>query len=140
MSPTHAADPSDPVGIALGLLAAVLYASGVLVQKVALRTTDALGATWVGCVVGAVALLPFLPELADDIVQVPFASVLATAYLGASPSAVAFLLWAWALKRGSAGAPASATLAVPAVVVLMSWIVLGEMPTVLSASLEVRFA
>src|SRR6478752_1590814 len=33
---------SDPLGIALGILAAVLYALGVLVQKVALRDTDAL--------------------------------------------------------------------------------------------------
>lgn len=122
---------SEPLGIALGLLAAVLYASGVLVQKVALRTTDPLGATWVGCAVGAVALLPFLPQLGTEIVDAPVSAVIAAVYLGVFPSAVAFLLWAWVLQRGTAGATASATLAVPAIVVLLAWLLLGELPTLL---------
>ncbi|WP_350349577.1 DMT family transporter [Agromyces sp. G08B096] len=121
---------SDPLGIALGLLAAVLYASGVLVQKVALRTTDALGATWVGCVVGAIALLPFLPELMQ-IGEAPPSAILATAYLGVFPTAIAFILWAYVLQRSPAGTTAAATLAVPAIVVLFSWLLLGELPTLL---------
>ncbi|WP_308798572.1 DMT family transporter [Agromyces silvae] len=122
---------SEPLGIALGLLAAVLYASGVLVQKVALRTIDPLAATWVGCAVGAVALLPFLPQLGTEIVDAPVSAVIAAVYLGVFPTAVAFLLWAWVLKRGTAGATASATLAVPAIVVLLAWLLLGELPTLL---------
>lgn len=121
----------DPVGIALGLLAAVLYASGVLVQKVALRTTEPLSATWVGSLVGALALLPFPPDLIGDLGSAPAPSLAAAVYLGVFPSAIAFLLWAWVLQRGTAGATASATLAVPAIAVLLSWIVLGELPTVL---------
>lgn len=123
---------SDPVGIALGLLAAVLYASGVLVQKVALRTTDALAATWVGCAAGAVALLPFLPNLVGELADAPGSAVGAAVYLGVFPSAVAFLLWAWVLQRSTAGATASATLAVPAIVVLLAWVLLGELPTPLA--------
>ena len=122
---------SDPLGIALGLLAAVLYASGVLVQKVALRTTNALSATWVGCAVGAIALLPFLPGLAGELTHAPATAVAAAVYLGVFPSAVAFLLWARVLQRGTAGATASATLAVPAIVVLLAWLLLGELPTLL---------
>lgn len=120
---------SQPVGIALGLVAAALYASGVLVQKAALGTVEPLSGTWVGCVVGALALMPFFPALLDEIPDAAPSAVLATVYLGAIPSAAAFLLWAWVLKRGTAGATASATLAVPAVVVLLSWLALGELPT-----------
>ncbi|WP_127795268.1 DMT family transporter [Agromyces sp. LHK192] len=122
---------SEPIGIALGLIAAALYASGVLVQKVALRTTDALGATWVGCAAGAVALLPFLPQLVGELPDAPPAAVAGAVYLGIFPTAVAFVLWAYVLQRSTAGATASATLAVPAIVVLMSWLLLGELPTML---------
>lgn len=121
---------SEPIGIALGVLAAVLYAAGVLVQKVALRSADALSATWIGCVVGAVLLLPFLPQSVAELADAPTPVVLGVVYLGVFPSAIAFLLWAYVLKRSSAGATASATLAVPAIVVLLSWLLLGELPTV----------
>jgi len=122
---------SDPLRIALGILAAVLYASGVLVQKVALRHTDALSATWVGCAIGAAVLLPFLPQTVVEVAAAPAPAVLAMVYLGVFPSAVAFMLWAYVLQRGSAGATASATLAVPAIVVVLSWLLLGELPTLL---------
>lgn len=122
---------SEPLGIVLGILAAALYASGVLVQKVALREADALSATWIGCVVGAVVLLPFLPQTVVELSGAPVPAVLGVVYLGMFPTAVAFLLWAYVLKRSPAGATASATLAVPAIVVLLSWLLLGELPTVL---------
>ncbi|GAA1790963.1 DMT family transporter [Agromyces lapidis] len=121
----------DMLGIALGVLAAVLYALGVLVQKVALREADALSATWVGCAIGAAVLLPFLPQTVVEVGAAPAPAVWAMVYLGIFPSAVAFLLWAYVLKRSPAGVTASATLAVPAIVVLLSWALLGELPTVL---------
>lgn len=122
---------ADALGIVLGLLAALLYALGVLVQKVALRDTDALSATWVGCAVGAAALLPFLPQTVVELGSAPAPAVWAMVYLGIFPSAVAFLLWAYVLKRSPAGVTASATLAVPAIVVLLGWLLLGELPTLL---------
>jgi drug/metabolite transporter (DMT)-like permease len=122
---------ADPLGVVLGLLAALLYALGVLVQKVALRDTDALSATWVGCAIGAAALLPFLPQTVVEVGAAPAPAVWAMVYLGVFPSAVAFLLWAYVLKRSPAGVTASATLAVPAIVVLLGWLLLGELPTVL---------
>lgn len=122
---------ADPLGVVLGLLAALLYALGVLVQKVALRDTDALSATWVGCAIGAAALLPFLPQTVVEVGAAPAPAVWAMVYLGVFTSAVAFLLWAYVLKRSPAGVTASATLAVPAIVVLLGWLLLGELPTVL---------
>jgi drug/metabolite transporter (DMT)-like permease len=120
---------TDRFGVALGLVTAVLYAAGVLVQKVALRTTDALTATWLGCAVGTVVLLPFAPQAAGELAQAPAGAVAAVVYLGVFPTAVGFALWAFALTRRSAGVLASTTLTVPGIVVLMSWALLGELPT-----------
>jgi len=96
----------DSLGIVLGLVTAVLYAAGVLMQKVALRSVDAVTATWVGCAAGVV-------------------------FLGIGPTAIAFTTWAYALARTDAGRMAATTLCVPALAVLLSWVTLGEVPTAL---------
>ena len=120
---------TDRIGVVLGLITAVLYAAGVLLQKVALRTADALTATWLGCAVGAVVLLPFAPQAVTELAHAPASAVAAVVYLGVFPTAVGFALWAFALTRLNAGVLASTTLTVPGIVVLMSWALLGELPT-----------
>jgi drug/metabolite transporter (DMT)-like permease len=124
---------SDGLGVVLGIVTAVLYAAGVLTQKVALRTVDAVTATWVGCAAGMIALLPFLPQAVGEFSRAPGGAIAAVVYLGIFPTAIAFTLWAYALTRTSAGRLASTTLAVPAIVVLMSWIILGEVPTLIAS-------
>jgi drug/metabolite transporter (DMT)-like permease len=120
----------DGLGIVLGLGTAVLYAAGILAQKVALRATDPLTATWLGCVLGTVVLLPYTPGAVDELTRAPATAVAAVGYLGIFPTAVGFALWAFALTRSDAGKLASTTLAVPGIVVVMSWVTLGELPTV----------
>jgi drug/metabolite transporter (DMT)-like permease len=120
----------DWLGVLLGLASAVLYAAGVLTQKITLRSADALTATWLGCVVGTVVLLPFAGPALDELSRAPWPAVAAVVYLGIFPTAVGFTLWAYALTRTDAGAMAATTLSVPGIVVLMSWAVLGELPTV----------
>jgi drug/metabolite transporter (DMT)-like permease len=123
---------SDGLGVPLGIVTAVLYAAGVLTQKIALRTVDAVTATWVGCAVGTVVLTPFLPQAIHEFSRASGGAIGAVAYLGIFPTAIAFTLWAYALTRSTAGRLTSTTLAVPAIVVLMSWIVLGEVPTLIA--------
>ncbi|MDQ2846528.1 MAG: DMT family transporter [Actinomycetota bacterium] len=120
---------SDGLGMVLGIVTAVLYAAGVLTQKIALRTVDAVSATWVGCAVGTIALTPFLPQAVHQYAHASGGAIAAVVYLGIFPTAIAFSLWAYALSASSAGRLTSTTLAVPAIVVLMSWILLGEVPT-----------
>jgi drug/metabolite transporter (DMT)-like permease len=122
---------SDRLGITLGLVSAALYGSAVLMQKVVLRSTDALSATWIGCVAGAVVLLPFLPQTVHESAHAAPAAVIGVIYLGIFPTAVAFTLWAYALTRTDAGRMASTTLTVPAIAVLISWVFLSEVPTML---------
>ena len=122
--------PSDLIGLLLGLLTAVLYAAGILTQKIALRRVDSLTATWLGCVAGTVVLLPFLGPAVAELARAPWTALVAVIYLGVFPTAVGFALWAYALTRLDAGAMAATTLSVPGVVVLMSWTLLDELPTV----------
>lgn len=122
---------SDRLGVGLGLLAAVLYAAGVLLQKVALRTTNAIAATWVGCAVGMVATAPFAGQAVEEIAAASPIALAGVVFLGIGPTAIAFLTWAYALGRTDAGTMAATTLAVPAIAILMSWMLLDEVPTVL---------
>jgi drug/metabolite transporter (DMT)-like permease len=116
------------LGVALCLVAAVTYAAGVVAQKPALKHATALQATTFGCVIGAIACLPFAGQLISDISEAPLSITLNVVYLGVFPTAIAFTTWAYALARTTAGKMGSTTYAVPAVVVAMSWLVLGEVP------------
>ncbi|TWE23941.1 drug/metabolite transporter (DMT)-like permease [Prauserella muralis] len=121
---------SDGIGVLLCLVAAVLYAAGVLIQKVTLRHADGLTITWLGCVMGTVALLPWLPQLITELRAAPVSAILGTVYLGLVPTALGFSTWAYALRRTDAGKLSASTYAVPAVSVLLSWLLLSEVPTV----------
>lgn len=120
----------DSIGVALCVLAAVLYASGVLVQKVTLRSVDGLSAIWLGCIVGTVVLLPWAPQLAGELAAAPSDALIGGFYLGLAPTALGFTTWAYALRRMNAGRLTVTTYAIPAVSVLLSWLMLNEIPTV----------
>jgi drug/metabolite transporter (DMT)-like permease len=119
---------SSLLGVALCLLAAVGYAGGVVAQKPALGRASALQVTTFGCLVGAVACLPFAGQLVHQVADAPVPATLNMVYLGVFPTALAFTTWAYALARTTAGRMGATTYAVPALVVLMSWLALGEVP------------
>lgn len=123
---------SSVLGVLLCLLAAVAYASGVVAQKPALGRASVLQVTTFGCLVGAVACLPFAGQLVREAAHAPVPATLNMVYLGVFPTALAFTTWAYALARTTASRMGATTYAVPALVVLMSWLVLGEVPGVLT--------
>ncbi|MFJ7748938.1 DMT family transporter [Arthrobacter sp. NPDC097144] len=120
----------DPVGVGLGLAAAVLYGGAATLQKSLLQHVDATTMTWIGCLAAAVACLPFTPDLVRALSAAPLSSTLAVVYLGVFPTAIAFTTWGYVLARFSAGRTAATTYAVPAVVVVLSWLLLQEVPPV----------
>ncbi|WP_419705536.1 DMT family transporter [Promicromonospora sp. NFX87] len=120
---------SDTVSVALGLAAAVVYAGSTILQKRLLPKVDSLTMTWLGCVVGAVACLPFAPVLLHELAAAPTSATLSVVYLGVFPTAIAFITWGFALTRTTAGRLGAATYAAAPLAVLMSWAVLGEVPT-----------
>ena len=119
---------SSVLGVLLCVLAAVAYACGVVAQKPALRHASALQVSTFGCLVGLLACLPFAGVLAGEVARAPLGATLNVVYLGVFPTALAFTTWAYALARTSAGRMGATTYVVPALVVLMSWLFLGEVP------------
>ena len=122
----------DGVGVLWCLLAAVTYSIGVLVQKPLLRALPAAQVTWLGCVVGMVACLPFAGDLLADLQSAPVSGVLGVVYLGAIPTALAFSTWAYALARVPAGQLGITTYAVPPLAIVLGLIVFGEVPAALA--------
>ncbi|WP_374936809.1 DMT family transporter [Streptomyces sp. Ru71] len=123
---------SSVLGVALCLLAAMAYAGGVVAQKPALGRATALQATTFGCLIGAVVCLPFAGQLVHEAAGAPLPATLNMVYLGVFPTALAFTTWAYALARTTASRMGATTYAVPALVVLMSWLALGEVPGLLT--------
>lgn len=123
---------SSVLGVVLCLLAAVGYAGGVVAQKPALAKASALQVTTFGCLVGAVGCLPFAGQLVREAADAPVSATLNMVYLGVFPTALAFTTWAYALARTTASRMGATTYAVPALVVLMSWLALGEVPGLLT--------
>jgi drug/metabolite transporter (DMT)-like permease len=123
---------SSVLGVVLCLLAAVGYAGGVVAQKPALGRASVLQVTTFGCLIGAVVCLPFAGQLARQTADAPLSATLNMVYLGVFPLALAFTTWAYALARTTASRMGATTYAVPALVVLMSWLALGEVPGLLT--------
>ncbi|MFD6095783.1 DMT family transporter [Nocardiopsis flavescens] len=117
-------------GVMLCLVAAVSYAVGVVAQKPALAHASPLQVSGWGCVVGALACLPFAPTLVAEVAAAPWWASANVLYLGVFPTAVAFTTWGYALSYMSASRLGAVTYLVPALVVVVSWAVLGEVPAV----------
>lgn len=115
-------------GLGIALIAAFLYAGGMLIQKVALRHTDPLTATWLACAAGTIALLPFLGVTIEELQTTATPVILGAIYMGIGPTALGFWFWGYAMNHFPTGKVAASTLAVPAVVVIMSGLTLGEIP------------
>ena len=122
----------SPLGVAFALGAAALYAVGVLLQKQALRTLDHVTVTWLGALAGVAVTLPFAPQLVGELAAAPTSAVLGMVYLGVFPTAIAFSLWAYALAHTTAGRLSASTYVVPGIAVLLSWLLLGEVPVALA--------
>ncbi|MFC9608950.1 DMT family transporter [Streptomyces niveus] len=128
-----AGDGSTSVlGVVLCLVAAVAYAGGVVAQKPTLAYATPLQVTTYGALIGAVGCLPFGWQLVQDAAHAPLSATLNMVYLGVFPTALAFTTWAYALARTTASRMGATTYAVPAIVVLMAWLLLDEIPGALT--------
>jgi drug/metabolite transporter (DMT)-like permease len=115
-------------GALLCLVAAVASAIGLVAQKPVLARLSALQVAWTCCTIGALVCLPFAPALVREVGVAPRAGVAWLLFLGAFPTSVAFTTWAFALARGTAGRVVAMTYLIPPVTIVMSWLILGEVP------------
>jgi drug/metabolite transporter (DMT)-like permease len=123
---------ADATGVLLVLLSASVYAVAMLAQKVVLRRIPGLQVTWLACLVGTLATLPFVGTLVREVQAAPPPAVLGVVYLGVVPTALAFSTWAYALSRTSAGKLGVTTYAVPPIAIALGWLLLGEVPALLA--------
>ena len=123
---------ADVVGVLLVLLSAGVYAVAMVAQKVVLRRVPGLQVTWLACVIGTVATLPFAGTLVREVAAAPAPALLGVLYLGAVPTALAFSTWAYALSRTSAGRLGVTTYAVPPIAIALGWLLLQEVPSLLA--------
>jgi drug/metabolite transporter (DMT)-like permease len=123
---------ADVIGVLLVLLSATLYSIALVAQKVVLRRIPALQVTWLACLIGTIALLPFAGQLVRDLAAAPTLQILGVVYLGLVPTALAFSTWAYALKYSTAGRLGVTTFAVPPITILLGWLLLAEVPPFLA--------
>ena len=123
---------ADLAGVLLVLLSATVYAIAMVAQKVVLRRVSALQVTWLACLIGTIACLPFAGQLLGDLTTAPGLSILGVVYLGLVPTALAFSTWAYALSHTTAGKLGVTTFAVPPITILLGWLLLGEVPPLLA--------
>lgn len=119
-------------GVLLALVAAAGFAVGVLTQKLLLTRLKALDLTFWFTVVGAAGCLPWTTQLAHVTTTATTSDLLWIGYLGIFPSAVGFVLWAYALSHADAGRFSQSTFLVPFLTALMAWLMLDEVPPALA--------
>jgi drug/metabolite transporter (DMT)-like permease len=115
-------------GIALLALAAVAYASAVVVQKPVLARATPLAVTWLGCACATVVCLPFAPALVHELQHAERTAIAWMVYLGLGPTALGFLAWAHALRHSTAGRLAALAYLIPLIAILLGWALLDEVP------------
>jgi drug/metabolite transporter (DMT)-like permease len=118
----------DLLGVALCLVAAVVYSVSAILQKPLVARLPALHITWLACSVGAVVCLPFVAQLVDDARAAPTSSILWVVYLGVFPTAIAFTTFAYALRHMSASSLGVTTYLVPPITIVMGLVFLSEAP------------
>jgi drug/metabolite transporter (DMT)-like permease len=121
----------DILGAVLCLVAAVGYAGGVVAQKPVLRHASPLSVTWLACTIGAISCLPYAGSLVHGVGHAGGSTIAWMIYLGLAPTALGFVLWAYALARTTAGRMGSTTYLVPPLALLFAWAFLGEVPPAL---------
>jgi drug/metabolite transporter (DMT)-like permease len=120
------------VGVILCLVAALASAIGMVAEKPVLNRISALQATWTCCVVATLFCLPYAPQLIREWRVAPTSGIAWLLFLGVFPTSIAFTTWAYALARGSAGRLAATAYLVPPITIVMSWLILGEVPTAIA--------
>jgi drug/metabolite transporter (DMT)-like permease len=125
---TTGSGSNSALGVALCLVAALAYATAVVVQKPVLARVAPFHVTWIGCAAATVVCLPFAPQLVSQAGSADPGAIVWTIYLGAIPTALGFATWSFALRRTSAGRLGSLTYLAPIVAIALGWIALGERP------------
>ncbi len=114
------------------LLAALMASGYIVIQKPYLKHYRPLDLVAHAAWLGTLPLLVFLPGLVEQIQAAPLSSTLAGVYLGIFPTVIAYGLWSYLISKIPASMAASILYISPVFAILIAWIVLREVPSLLS--------
>ncbi|WP_241562476.1 DMT family transporter [Streptomyces hoynatensis] len=110
------------------LAAAVVQGTYHCATKPLLRRYTGLEVATYAMVAGAVLALPLLPSAWPAALRAPAGAWASALYLGLLPSALGFVIWAYAVARLPLAASTAALYLVPPVALAVSFVWLGEAP------------
>lgn len=113
------------------VLAAVVQGVYHAASKPLLRRYTGLETATYATVAGLVFALPLLPAAWQPAAHAHVGALLGAAYLGLLPSALGFVIWAYAVARLPLAASTGALYLVPPVALVVSFVWLGEVPGML---------
>lgn len=124
--------PRLETGTALLLGSAICWALAMLFQKIGLRGQGPIQVGIWTVWIGTAGLLVFAPGLPQAVVRATWQATAAAIYLGVFPIGLAYLSWAYVLSRMPMVSVARTLYLLPALAVLFGWLLLGEVPTLLT--------
>lgn len=95
------------------------------------RYTPSEYVTWT-VLAGALLMAPWAPGLWEAVQQAPASATAAGIYLGVGPAAIAYATWAYALQRAEVSRVVVTQFSMPAVTMLLGWLLLSELPNLLA--------
>ncbi|GAX57181.1 DMT family transporter [Streptomyces olivochromogenes] len=110
------------------LAAAVVQGVYHFASKPLLRHYTGLEVATYAMVAGTVFALPLIPATWQATVHAPAAALASAAYLGLLPSALGFVIWAYAVARLPLAVSTAALYLVPPVALIVSFVWLAEVP------------
>jgi drug/metabolite transporter (DMT)-like permease len=116
------------------LAAAVMQAAYSMAQRPLLLRYSALQVSTLAVLAALLWLAPFAPRALAHTLQAPWRHTAAALFMGVVPTAVGYSTWSAAMKHLPSSVAGSFLYLVPAVVVVLAWALLGEIPTGLSVA------
>ena len=114
------------------LLSAVVTAFFVVLQKPMFKRYKSAEVSAFATWAGTVPLLVFWPGFVGEVGSASAAPLLAAIYIGVFPAAVAYAIFSYALSEAPVTAVTAFLYTVPVFSILFSWLLIGEVPTLLT--------
>lgn len=115
---------------AVWIVVAAMVVQGIYhpLQRPLLKRYSSIEVATYSMVAGTLVTIPFVPFGVEQAVDAGADAWIAAVYLGLLPSALGFILWAYAVARMPVAVSTSLLYLVPPVAVLIAWVWLGELP------------